>query len=172
MGYTNLPFNARLFCMVYITLPGEASMKRVPCLVSDSCDLNHLLIPTFLATTTMLAEYLDNFFDVDHTSDFVDFHKYQVTSYSVNIAEYDDPDNDPLSSHASDEEIYIAVRTRVFNQTIQNPPITGPSLSFVNLGRHCSSTHTLWSNTMSLYYMKWLTPWDWYLHYLNVFAWP
>ena len=30
MGYTNFPFHARLFCMVYITLPGETSMKQVP----------------------------------------------------------------------------------------------------------------------------------------------
>ena len=118
MGYINLPFNARLFCMIYITLPGETSMKRMPCLVSDSYDLEYLLIPTFLATTTMLNAYLDNYFDVAITHTLFDFHRYQVTSYLANIAQYDDSDNDPLSSHESDDEIYLAVRTRVFNQTI------------------------------------------------------
>ena len=66
----------------------------------------------------MLNDYFDNYFDTTDTYDFTDFHKYQVTSYSANIAPMDNASNDSLSSHDSDDDINLAVWTRMFNQTI------------------------------------------------------
>jgi hypothetical protein len=83
MGYSKLPYKARTFALLTISLPNQDKAQRVPCLVSDSRDLSFMLIPITLADKPTLQLYVDSFFKEPHSFLHNELHKYQSFCYAI-----------------------------------------------------------------------------------------
>ena len=66
MGFENMRYMARNFCIAHISLPGSKEARVIPMMISDALDLKVLLIPISLANSSMITEYLNGHLSVTY----------------------------------------------------------------------------------------------------------
>ena len=116
MGFENMKFHARNFCLAHISLPGCTEARRIPLMVSDAMDLRTILIPVTMANEDMMREYLVGHL-LEPSDEFPkasDIIRYQSFSYS-SVVDDDLPVMSPLTEEGisdfdnSDDEVLVII---------------------------------------------------------------